>query len=208
MILPEMGTSETWSKGGGLAGALFTPVQQRVLGLLFGQPQRRFQSAELIRLAGSGTGAVHRQLQRLASTGLVAVTREGNQKYYQANQDSPVYPELHGLAVKTMGVVEPLRVALEPLAGRVVSAFVFGSVAKGSDHAGSDLDLLVIGDDLAYADVYTALQSAEIRLARPVNPTVMSTAEWKRKRARRDSFASRVAAQPKLFVIGSEDALG
>jgi len=208
MILPIMGTAETSSKGGGLAGALFTPVQQRVLGLLFGQPQRRFQSAELIRLAGSGTGAVHRQLQRLASTGLVAVTREGNQKYYQANRKSPVYTELHGLAVKTMGVVEPLRAALEPLAGRISAAFVFGSVAKGSDHAGSDLDLLVIGDDLAYADVYTALQSAEIRLARPVNPTVMSRAEWQRKRARRDSFAARVATQPKLFVIGSEDALG
>lgn len=208
MILPEMGTAETWSVGGGLAGALFTPVQQRVLGLLFGQPQRRFQSAELIRLAGSGTGAVHRQLQRLASAGLVAVTREGNQKYYQANQDSPVYLELHGLTVKTMGVAQPLRAALEPLAGRIVAAFVFGSVAKGSDHAGSDLDLLVVGDDLAYADVYTALEAAEIRLARPVNPTVMSRTEWKRKRARRDSFAARVAAQPKLFVIGSEDALG
>jgi Polymerase beta, Nucleotidyltransferase len=203
-----MGTAETWSKGGGLAGALFTPVQQRVLGLLFGQPQRRFQSAELIRLAGSGTGAVHRQLQRLASTGLVVVTREGNQKYYQANRDSPVYPELHGLAVKTMGVVEPLRVALEPIAGRIFAAFVFGSVAKGSDHAGSDLDLFVVGDGLAYSDVYTALESAEVRLARPVNPTVMSRAQWKQKRARRDSFAARVAEQPKLFVIGSEDALG
>jgi hypothetical protein len=95
MILPEMGTAETWSKGGGLASALFTPVQQRVLGLLFGQPQRRFQSAELIRLAGSGTGAVHRQLQRLASTGLVAVTREGNQKYLK--REPPARAELEGL---------------------------------------------------------------------------------------------------------------
>ncbi len=203
-----MGMMETWSKGGGLADALFTPVQQTVLGLLFGQPRRRFQSAELIRLAGSGTGAVHRQLQRLAATGLVLVTREGNQKYYQAKQDSPIYPELHGLVVKTMGVVEPLRVALEPLSGRILAAFVFGSVAKGGDHAGSDLDLLVVSDDLAYTDVYTALQSAEVRLARPVNPTVMTRAEWRQKRARRDSFAARVAAQPKLFVIGSEDALG
>ena len=208
MILPEMGTVETSSRGGGLAGALFTPVQQRVLGLLFGQPKRRFQSAELIRLAGSGTGSVHRQLQRLAATGLVLVTREGNQKHYQANQDSPVYPELHGLVVKTLGAVEPLRGALEPLKNRIVAAFVFGSVAKGHDHAGSDLDLLVVSDDLAYTDVYTALQDAEARLARLINPTVMTQAEWQRKRAQRDSFAARVAAQPKLFVIGSEDALG
>jgi len=203
-----MGTVATTSKVGGLAAALFTPVQQRVLGLLFGQPGRRFQSAELIRLAGSGTGAVHRQLQRLAATGLVFVTREGNQKYYQANPDSPVYPELHGLVVKTIGVVEPLRAALEPLASRILAAFVFGSVAKGSDHAGSDLDLLVVSDDLAYPDVYTALQHAESRLARPVNPTVLSRAEWQQKRVRSDSFAARVAVQPKLFVIGSEDDLG
>ncbi len=105
-ILPEMGMMETWSKGGGLADVLFTPVQQTVLGLLFGQPQRRFQSAELIRLAGSGTRAVYRQLQRLKATRLVLVTREGNKKYYQANQSSPIYPELHGLVVKTMSVVE------------------------------------------------------------------------------------------------------
>jgi predicted nucleotidyltransferase len=207
MILPEMGTVDSRSKGGGLAGALFTPVQQRVLGLLFGQPERRFQSAELIRLAGSGTGAVYRQLQRLAATRLVVVTREGNQKYYQANRSSPIYLELHGLAVKTMGVVEPLRAALEPLARRITAAFVFGSVAKGSDHAGSDLDLLVVGDDLEYADVYPVLEKAESRLGRPVNPTVMSRAEWKQKRARRDTFATRIAAQPKLFVMGSEDAL-
>jgi len=208
MILPEMGTAGTLSKGGGLAGALFTPVQQRVLGLLFSQPERRFQSAELIRLAGSGTGAVYRQLQRLAAKGLVFVSHAGNQKYYQANRDSPIYPELRSLVIKTMGVVEPLRVALEPLADRILAAFVFGSVAKGNDRAGSDLDLLVVSDDLAYTDVYAVLQSAEIRLARPVNPKVLTRAEWKQKRARRDSFAARVAAQPKLFVIGSEDVLG
>lgn len=199
------------SEGRGLASALFTPVQQRVLGLLFGQPERRFQSAELIRLADSGTGAVHRQLQRLEATGLVLVSREGNQKYYKANPDSPVYPELHGLVVKTVGVVEPLREALDPFADRIIAAFVFGSVAKGIERAGSDLDLLVLSDALEYADVYTALQSAEVRLARPVNPTIMTAAEWRRKRAQGDSFAARIAAQPKLFVIGGEanlDRLG
>ncbi len=206
MIVPEMTKAAARAPGSGLARALFTPVQQRVLGLLFGQPNRAFQSAELIRLAGSGTGAVHRQLQRLATTGLVLVTREGNQKYYRANQDSPVYPELSGLIIKTVGIVEPLREALAPLSDRIRAAFIFGSIAKESDRAGSDVDLLVLGDDLAYADVYTALQGAEARLARSVNPKVMSPAEWKQKRAR-DSFAARVAAQPKLFVIGSEDAL-
>lgn len=98
----------------GLADALFTRVQQRVLGLLFGQPERRFQSAELIRLADSGTGAAHRQLARLADAGLVTVTRTGNQKHYQAREDSPVFAELHGLVVKTVGLVGPIRRALGP----------------------------------------------------------------------------------------------
>src|SRR3954453_22963982 len=136
------------------ASALFTPVQQRVLGVLFGQPERRFQSAQLIRLAKSGTGAVHRQLQRLEKAGLVTVSREGNQKYYTATTDAPVFPELHGLVVKTVGIVEPIRAALTPIADQVHLAFVFGSVAKGSERAGSDIDLLVVTDKLAYADVY------------------------------------------------------
>src|SRR3954470_18994865 len=99
-----------------IASALFTPVQQRVLGILFGQPERRFQSAELIRLAGSGTGAVHRQLQRLEKAGLVTASRDGNQKYYAARKDAPIFAELHGLVVKTVGIVEPLRAALASIA--------------------------------------------------------------------------------------------
>jgi predicted transcriptional regulator len=97
-----------------LADVLFSPVQQRVLALLFGQPGRSFLGAEVIALAGSGTGAVHRQLIRLADSGLVMVTRVGNQKHYQANRDSPVFSELHGLVVKTVGLAGPLQEALAP----------------------------------------------------------------------------------------------
>jgi predicted nucleotidyltransferase len=190
-----------------LAGALFTPVQQRVLALVFGQPERRFQSAEIIRLAAGGTGAVHRQLQRLADSGLLLVTRDGSQKYYQANSRSPIYPELHGLVLKTVGVVEPLRRALAPISSRIHAAFVFGSTAKKSDRAESDLDLLIVSDGLTYPDAYEALQATEHLIGRTINPTVMTPAEWKRKRGAGDSFAKRIATQPKLFVIGDEDAL-
>ena len=188
-----------------VASALFTPVQQRVLGLLFGQPERRFQSAELIRLAGSGTGAVHRQLQRLEQAGLVSVSREGNQKYYAARKDAPVFQELHGLVVKTVGIVEPLRAALADVAKEIDLAFVFGSVAKSGERAESDIDLLVVTDELAYADVYTALAAAEGALGRTINPTVFTRAEWRKKRRSRDSFAARITAQPRLFVIGTDD---
>jgi predicted nucleotidyltransferase len=203
MIVPEMGTKPQSA----LADALFTAVQQRVLGLLFGQPDRRFQSAEIIRLAKGGTGAVHRQLSRLEAAGLLSVTRAGNQKYYQARRDSPLFPELHGIMTKTVGLVEPLRQALDRHSSDVRSAFVYGSVAKGTDTAGSDIDLMVISDRLQYPDVFEALAGAESALARPVRPTLMTVADWRAKRSRRDSFASRVAAQPKLFVIGSADDL-
>jgi predicted nucleotidyltransferase len=192
---------------GGLADALFTPVQRRVLGLLFGQPDRHFQSAELIRLAEGGVGAVHRQLVRLEQADLVEVTRAGNQKYYQARRASPIFAELQGLVAKTVGMVEPLRDSLGEKTYGIRAAFVFGSVAKGSDRSGSDIDLMVISDDLRYADLFEALQAAETRLARPINPTVMSIADWRGKRAQADSFAARLAAQPKLFVIGSDDDL-
>jgi predicted nucleotidyltransferase len=207
MIVPEMGKQLRKPAVSAIASALFTPVQQRVLGILFGQPERAFQSAELIRLAGSGTGAVHRQLQRLVEAGLVAVSRAGNQKYYKAQKDSSVYPELHGLIVKTVGIVEPLRDVLAPIADRIDLAFVFGSVAKGTEHGGSDLDLLIVTDALAYADIYAALEAAERKLGRTINPIVFTRAEWKRKRARKDSFVARITAQRRLFIIGSDDAV-
>jgi predicted nucleotidyltransferase len=214
MIVPVMGTKASKVNAPaapvstGLADVLFTPVQQRVLGLLFGQPERRFQSAELIRLVGSGTGAAHRLLMRLAATGLVETEKVGNQKYYRANADSPVFAELAGLVRKTVGLVVPLHAALAPLARKIAAAFVYGSIAKGTDTAASDVDLMVITDKLEYAEVFAALKDAEAALARPVNPTLMTRAEWRRKRAEADSFAARIAAQPRLFVLGSDDELG
>ena len=190
----------------GLADVLFTPVQQRVLGLLFAQPERRFQSGELIRLAGSGTGAAHRLLTRLADSGLVTVTRLGNQKHYQANRDSAVFGELHGLIVKTSGLVVPLRTALKRMQNRILAAFVYGSIAKGTDRAASDIDLMVISDEVDYAEVFSALQGAEAQLGRTINPNVMSLTEWRRKR-KQAGFVSRIASQPRLFVIGSDDEL-
>jgi len=211
MIVPEMGMTSSpeavATPPSGLAEALFTPVQQRVLGLLFGQPNRRFQSGELIRLAASGTGAVHRILTRLARAGLVTVERVGNQKHYQANQDSPVYAELHGLIVKTSGLLAPLRAALEPLTDRIEAAFVYGSVAKGTDQAKSDIDLLVISDTLDYSEVFSALQAVELQLGRTVNPNVMTADEWRRKRGH-SGFVSRIAVAPRLFLVGSGDDLG
>lgn len=190
-----------------LADALFSPVQQRVLALLFGQPERSFRSTEVIALADSGTGAAHRQLMRLAESGLVTVTRVGNQKHYQANPNSPIFGELHGLVIKTVGLAGPLTEALEPLRERIQTAFVYGSVAKGSDTARSDIDLMVIAEELAYPDVYSALQEAELKLGRAVHVNLSTAAEWKRKLSEGNPFVAKVQAQPRITLIGSTDDL-
>jgi len=199
-----MGTKRSETSPG-LAGALFTPVQQRVLGLLFGQPGRIFQSADLIRLAKSGTGAVHRQLQRLVASGWITATRVGNQKHYQANADCPAFEELRSLIAKTVGLVEPLRRALEPLSSGIRVAFIYGSIAKGRDTADSDIDLLVIGDGVEYPEVFAALQAAEKEFGRSINPNVFTTQDWRARSEQQDSFATRISTQPRLFVIGSEN---
>jgi predicted nucleotidyltransferase len=190
-----------------LADVLFSPVQQRVLALLFGQPERSFQSAELIALAGSGTGAVHRQLVRLAESGLVTVRRVGNQKHYQANRDSPIFAELHGLVVKTLGLAGTLQEALATFQGRIQVAFVYGSIAKGTDTAQSDVDLMVICDDLTYSELYEALQKAEAALHRQVHLSLMTTTEWRRKLAAGNPFVTKIQAQPKIPLIGTTDDL-
>lgn len=183
--------------------ALFSKVQQRVLALIFGHPERSFYASEIIRRVRSGTGAVERELSRLQSSGLVTVERIGNQKHYRANPDSPIFAELKSLVLKTIAFAEPLKESLKPLSDKIDAAFIYGSVAKGTDTARSDIDLMVIGNDLDYAGLYSALQDAEVKLSRKVSPTFLSPADWKRKAAEKGSFVSKINAQPKIFVFGA-----
>jgi DNA-binding transcriptional ArsR family regulator len=111
MIIPVMGMSSLPNASAlspplGLGNALFSKVQQRVLGILYGNPDRSFYANEIISLADSGTGAVQRELGKLAEAGLATVRRQGNQKHYQANAASPVFNELRGLVLKTFGLVD------------------------------------------------------------------------------------------------------
>jgi predicted nucleotidyltransferase len=190
-----------------VGNALFSKVQQRVLALIFGQPDRSFYTSEIVRNVRSGTGAVERELSRLRRSGLVSLERIGNQKHYRANHGSPVFEELQSLIVKTVALTEPLGTALAPYADKITAAFVFGSVAKGTDTARSDIDLIVIGNELSYADLYTALQNAETTLRRKVSPIFLSPEEWRRKASRKDSVIDRINAQPKISIIGSDDDL-
>jgi predicted nucleotidyltransferase len=190
-----------------LADALFAKVQQRVLGVLFGNPRRSFYANEVIGLARSGTGAVQRELARLEASGLVTVTRVGNQKHYQANAASPVFEELRTLVLKTVALTDVLRAALAPVSRNIRAAFVYGSIAKGEDTATSDVDLMIITDRLTYADLFVALEKTSGQLGRKVAPTIYSSKELSTRVKKNNAFVKRVLAQPKLWLIGGESDL-
>src|SRR3990170_7479045 len=155
-----------------LADALFTRTQQRVLGVFFGQPERSFYASELIRDAGTGSGAAQRELARLEESGLIVARRIGHQKHYQANPASPLYSELRNIVLKTVGLAEPLRDALKPLSSAIRVAFVYGSVTKATAQSASDIDLMIISDSLTYGDVFGALERVTRSVGRKVDPTV------------------------------------
>lgn len=211
-IIPKMGIKRKPLKEppqpAGVADALFTKVQRQVLGVLFGNPGRSFFANEIIALAGTGTGAVQRELTRLAAAGLVTVKRVGKQKHYQANLISPVFEELRGLVVKTSGIADVLRVALAPLTDRISAAFVYGSVAKKEDTTSSDIDLMVLSDSLTYGELFAALEEGAAKLGRRVNPTVYARQEFSRRIKQGNSFVTRVLAQPKIWLVGDEHAFG
>ncbi len=188
-----------------LASALFTATQQRVLALLFGQPDREFFVTEIIALAGSGRGAVQRELARLAGSGLAAVSRVGNRKHYRANPESPLFDEICSIVRKTIGLEESVRSALEPLTDRLILGLLFGSVVRGTDTAASDIDLLLVSDDLTLEAVYTALAPLERSLGRRVNPTVFTSAEFDKRRRAEAGFLTRILQGPHVVVAGRLD---
>ena len=185
-----------------IATALFSDSQSRVFQWLFGHPEREFHLSELRRLTGLGSASLQRELNRLAKAGLVRSERVGNLRRFKANSQSPVYGELVGLTRKTLGVEPVLREALLPLAPGLQAAWVYGSVAKQTDTAQSDIDVMLIGENLRLAKVLELLVPLEAQLGRKINPTCYTPAEFQRRRAEPDSFVNRVLAQPILPLMG------
>ncbi|MBN2644158.1 MAG: hypothetical protein JXR59_01640 [Desulfuromonadaceae bacterium] len=190
-----------------LGEALFTKTQRQVLGILFGQPQRSFYSKEIVNSAGVGIGTVHRELEKLSGCGLLTVKRIGNQKHYQANSASPIFEELQGIVRKTFGLAVPLRHALDEHKGKIELAFIYGSIAKNSDTSVSDIDLMLISDQLTYPDLLISFSALEGELGRQINPTIYTSEEFREKITSKNSFVVRVIEQPKIFLIGSVDDL-
>ena len=158
-------------------------------------------------MTGLGSASLQRELKKLAEAGLVRSERVGNLRRFQANAESPVYGELVALTRKTLGVEPLLREALEPLAPKLDAAFIYGSVAKGTDTAKSDVDVMLVGKNLLLSKVMELLVPLEAQLGRKINPTCLTPAEFKRRRAERDSFVNRILAQPTLPLMGDVPGL-
>lgn len=201
--MPNMGTHR--SAPVGLADALFTRTQQRVLALLYGQPDRLFLQQELIERAASGSGAVRRQLERLVAAGLVTIERTGVLKQYRANREAPIYQELRGIVLKTIALTDPLRHALRPLRKQIHLALLYGSLARGEDRASSDIDLLVVADDLPLERLFARLAPLEKKLGRKVNPTLYTTAEYARRRNAMNPFLQKVLSGPRIVLMEDPD---
>ena len=190
-----------------LLGALLPKSRQGILAALLGQPEKTWYVSELARRMGVPSSSLQRELQNLTQVGILKTHRQGRMAYYQANKESPVFAELRGLLLKTVGLVDVLADALKPLAAKLTLVFVYGSIASGTEQSDSDIDLMVVGK-VAPAELALPLRRARELLGRTVNPTVYTPAEFDKKRAAKDSFLRQVLAKPRLVVIESQHDLG
>ena len=190
-----------------LAALLFRDYRRRVLGLLLMHADKRYHVREIARLTDTVAGTLHKELSRLADAGLLLKETVGNQVLYGANRDCPIFEELASIFRKTSGVTDVLAGALASFSDKIVAAFVFGSMASGKEAAGSDVDLLIIGD-VGFTEVAQAVYSAQEVLGREINPKVYSKKEWNQMLQNKDAFIKEILKKPKLFIAGSEHELG
>jgi len=184
----------------GIANALFSRTLSGVLALLFGQPGISFYTREIVRRVGTGGSQVHKDLERLTGAGLILREPRGNLVFYRANPDAAVYQELVGLVGKSFGISDQLRACLEPVANRIQSAIIFGSVARGEQRADSDVDLLLVGE-VRLSELAIPLHEAEAALGMPISPTLMSAEEYKLRRQNDDYFLNR-SLTPRCHIPG------
>lgn len=182
---------------------MFSKCGRAVLALLFGHAKESFYFRQIARLTGFAPGTIQREVRRLTDTGLITRRVHGRQVYFQANAACPVYKELKSILVKTAGAADVLRAALAPLAERIRVAFIFGSVATGTEKRGSDVDLMVIGD-IGFTEVVAALGPAQERLGREINPTVYPPDEFTAKLKEGHHFLGSLLGEKRIFLIGDE----
>ena len=185
--------------------ALFTKTQQRVLGLLYGQTNKSFYLNEIVRIADMGKGTVRRELEKLCHAGLLTFTKQGNQSHYQANPNNPIFTELVSIVKKTFGVLGVVKSVLSPLLNHIDYAFIYGSIAKGNEHGKSDIDLMIVTEDLSYTALMEVLEQAEKQLGRTINPTLFSKDELVTRLKNKQSFITRILSNDILWIKGEEN---
>lgn len=190
-----------------LSALLFPGYRRRILGLLLLHPEEALHGREIARRTALTPGTLNRELARLAEAGLLKRERRGNQLLYSAERACPVYEELASILRKTSGIAEVLAAALAPASGQILAAFVYGSIASGRQRAGSDVDLMIVGE-LGFGETVRLLHPAQETLGREIVPRLYRLKEWQQKRRSPDAFLRDVLGKPKLFVIGTERELG
>lgn len=188
-----------------IGNVLFTKTQQKVLSLLYGKPDQSFYLNEIVRRSDIGKGTIKRELERMQASGILVVERIGNQTHYRANKGCPIYTELLAIVRKTFGVSDVIKAALEPLDEQISLAFVYGSVARSEDTAKSDIDLLVVAEDLTYVEIMELLADAEQSLGRQINPTIYARDQISERLEQENAFLTRVMERPKLWIKGDAD---
>jgi predicted nucleotidyltransferase len=188
------------------AGALFGKTRRNVLALLFGQPGKTFYLREIVSRSGTGMSQVQKELEQLVAAGLVLREQRANQVHFHANPEASIYGELLGIVTKTFGVADVLRKALARFKDRVRLAFVYGSIAKGTAHAASDIDLLLVAD-LPPSELAVPLAGLRERLGRKVSLVSYSAGEFGSMLRGRHHFISAILNGPKIWLIGNEHAL-
>lgn len=186
--------------------ALLPKTRQGILAATLVQPEKAWYITELARRLGVPPSSLQRELHDLSEVGILTVHRQGRMVYYQANPDSPIFPDLRTLLLKTAGLVDVLAQVLKSVAQSVTMAFVYGSIAAGTEQSDSDIDLMIVGQ-VSPADLALPLRQVRELLGREINPTIYTPAEFQKKRKTGDSFLKQVLDKPKLFVLGNKDEL-
>jgi uncharacterized protein len=183
---------------------LFGKVRSSLLALLFCNSERAFYFREITRLIGMGRGGIQRELGNLLEAELIVSYRQGNQVYYRANRECPIFPEIKSMMTKTLGVAGILQESLKVLEDHIVTAFIFGSFAKGREKPDSDVDVFVIGDT-NFSEVSNTLGSVQETVGREINPSVYPVNEFLAKVSERHHFVTSLINEPKIFLVGDED---
>jgi predicted nucleotidyltransferase len=188
------------------ASALFPKTRRAVLGLLYAHPDEAFYLREIVERTGLAVGQVQRELARLASAGILTRFEQGRHVYFRAERTCPVFEELRGIVLKTLGAVPMLRAALSGIEGRVVVAFIYGSVARYDEARSSDLDLMVVSE-ASFGEVAGALREPERLLMREVNVVVYPPHELVSKIQEEHHFLMQVINGEKVFIVGGQREL-